>query len=339
VLKAIADGKMRLGERVEVPLEEGWAPPPGLPVDPMVHLYNFTPHTSYFETMGFYDVPRFLEGGLTAQAMAIYLADGELSHALHRTMEMVAWLYREAEEHEAFEVVTTVEEIRRVKAAGKTAGFLTFEGFEPLEGDVKLLDAFAHLGLRMASLTHSRRNPFADGIGQLGNPLTGGLTDLGRRAVRRMNELSIVVDLAHLNIRGCWEVLALSEAPVVLSHCGTRRYFAPREETPGEPGVRPAAELLEAIAANGGVIGIIAYSQPDLTAFVDDVAFVIERVGPDHVGLGTDFFGFQRAPRGFQGMQDLPAVTAELVARGYDDATILKVLGGNYLRVFEAVWR
>jgi membrane dipeptidase len=154
-----------------------------------------------------------------------------------------------------------------------------------------------------------------------------------------MNELGIVIDLAHLNIRGCWEVLALSEAPVVLSHCGTRRYFAPRQETPGEAGVRPAAELLEAIAANGGVIGIIAYNQPDLTAFVDDVAFVVERVGPDHVGLGTDFFGFQRAPHGFRGMQDLPAVTAALVARGYDDATILKVLGGNFLRVFEAVWR
>ena len=339
VLKAISDGKMRLGQRVEVPPEEGWAPPPGLPRDPLAELYDFSPHTSYFETMGFYDIPRFLEGGLTAQAMAIYLADGELSHALYRALEMVHWLYREAEENEAFAVVTTVAEIRRVKAEGRTAGFLTFEGCEPLGYDLKLLDVFARLGLRMASLTHSRRNAFADGIGQIGNPVTGGLTELGRRAVRRMNELGIVVDLAHLNIRGCWEVLALSEAPVVISHCRTRRYFAAGQEPPGEPGARPAADLLEAIAANGGVVGVIAYNQPDLAAVVDDIAFVIERVGPDHVGLGTDFFGFQRAPTDFLGMQDLPRLTKALIARGYDDETVRKVLGGNYLRVFEQVWR
>jgi hypothetical protein len=81
VLKAIADGKMRLGQRVEVPPEEGWAPPrpegTRLSLDPLAALYDFSPHTAYFETMGFYDVPRFLEGGLTAQAMANYLADGE----------------------------------------------------------------------------------------------------------------------------------------------------------------------------------------------------------------------------------------------------------------------
>ena len=218
ILKAVADGKMRLRDRVEVPPEEGWIPPFGSPTDSLGGLYNFSPHTAFFETMGFYDIPRFLEGGLTSEGMAIYLADEHLDRALHRTMEMIAWLIREAEEDDRFEIVTTVDEIRSVKVDGKTSGFLTFEGLEPLGYDLKLLDVFARLGLRMASLTHSRRNAFGDGGGQIGDPVSGGLTNLGRAAVRRMNELGIVVDLAHMNLRGSWEILELSEAPVILSH-------------------------------------------------------------------------------------------------------------------------
>ena len=98
VLKAIADGKMRLGERVELPPDEGWQPPLGWSAGDESALYDFSPHTAYFQTMGYYDLPRFLEGGLTAQAMAIYLDGEHLDRPLHRAMEMVYWLWREAEE-------------------------------------------------------------------------------------------------------------------------------------------------------------------------------------------------------------------------------------------------
>lgn len=336
VLKAIADGKMRLGERVYVPPEREWTLPIGVRLDPLAELYDFSPHTAWFETMGFYDIPRFLEGGVTAQGMAIYLADHELDRALHRAMEMVYWLYEEAGANPDFSVVTTVEEIRAVKASGKTSGFLTFEGLEPLGYDLKLLDLFARLGLRMASLTHSRRNAFGDGGGQIGAPFTGGLTELGRRAVRRMNELGIVIDLAHLNLRGSWEVVALSDAPVVLSHA--RAALLTHEPVEAEAGLGSPRALWEAIARSGGLVGIIAYGQRSLTEFVDNIDQAVAAIGIDHVGLGTDFFGFERAPVRFLGMHELPNVTAELVRRGYQRDAILKLLGGNYLRVFDAVW-
>jgi membrane dipeptidase len=284
--------------------------------------------------MGHYDLPRFREGGLTAQAMAIFIEAANLDRALHRALEMVYWLNREFEENDDFEPVTTVEDIRRLKREGKIGGILTFEGFEPLGADLKLLDVFYALGLRMASLTHSRRNYYADGT-QAGVKTTG-LTEPGRRAVRRMNELGIVIDLAHLAPQGCWDVLELSEAPVVLSHASPRRAF---RGDPADPTGDAARRLIEAIAAKGGVVGIIAYNQPDLAAVLDDVDEAIRLAGPDHVGLGTDFFGIERAPTGFAGMHELPNVTHGLVERGHSDAVIQNVLGENYLRVFGEVWR
>lgn len=340
ILMAIADGKMRLGERFELPPHEGWHPPIQAAESDETKLYGFSPHTAYFQTMGHYDLPRFREGGLTAQAFAIFIDSDHLDRPLHRALDMVSWLRRESEEHADFELATTVDDIRRIKQEGKTGGFLTFEGFEPLESDLKLLDLFHDLGLRMASLTHSRRNVFADGT-QMGVK-TGGLSKPGQDAVRRMNELGIVIDLAHLNVTGCWEVIERSEAPVVLSHCSPRKSF------PDDPTQSPlypdivderSRPLLDAIAGTGGMVGIIAYNQPDLDAFIDDIDFVIRAVGPDHVGLGTDFFGIERAPRGFETMAELPNLTAGLVARGYTDEVIRKILGENYLRVFGQVWQ
>jgi len=336
----IADGKMRLGDQVELPDPATWEPPLGWPRDAMAEMYGFTPHTAYFQTMGLYDLPRFRKGGLTVESYADYVEDHHLDRALERALDMVYWLHHEAAEHAAFELVRSVADIHRIKAANRTGGFLALEGFEPLGSDLKRVDIFAALGLRMASLTHSRRNAFADGT-QMG-AATGGLTVEGKRAVKRMNELGIVIDLAHLNQPGCWEVLGLTEVPVVLSHTSPRRFFpADPRSSPLYPDVVQdrARELLEAIAANGGVVGVIAYNQPDLDAVLDDVDEVIRAVGPDHVGLGTDFFGLERAPHGLAGIHELPNMTRGLVARGYADEVIGKVLGGNYLRVFEQVWR
>jgi membrane dipeptidase len=339
ILMAVADRKMRLGDRVELPAHEGWQPPLGWAESDESKLYDFSPHTAYFQTMGHYDLPRFREGGLTAQACAIFIDGDHLDRPLHRTLDMIYWLRREAADNAGFSLITRVEDIHEVKESGTSGGFLTFEGFEPLESDLKLLDVFYDLGLRMASMTHSRRNFFADGTQMAVK--TGGLTQPGQAAVRRMNELGIVIDLAHLNTAGSWDVLEISEAPVVLSHTSPRRYFPDNPQaSPLYPDIVDdrSRALLDAIAENGGVVGIIAYNQPDLDAFVDDIDYVIRAVGPDHVGLGTDFFGIERAPAGFQTMADLPNLTAKLIDRGYADDVIRKVLGENYLRVFTQVW-
>jgi membrane dipeptidase len=339
ILMPIADGKMRLKDRVEVPPAEGWKLPPGWQMSSEAALYDFTPHTDYFQTMGQYDIPRFLAGGVTSQGCAIYIDELNLNRALERALDMVYWLNREAEESSSFDLVRTSADIRRVKSEGKTSGFLSLEGFEPLGTNLKLLDVFFELGLRMASLTHSRRNAFADGLQH--GVKTGGLSHLGRNAVKRMNQLGIVIDLGHLNQPGCWEVLSLSQQPVVWSHTAPRRYF------PADPEASPlfgdlvqlgARQLLDELARNGGVMGVIGFGQPSLGAFLDDIDYIVQAIGIDHVGIGTDFFGFDQAPAGFQTMEDLPAVTRALVERGYKPDDVKKILGGNYMRVFDQVW-
>src|SRR3712207_1810818 len=123
ILMAIADHKMRLGTRVELPPHEGWQAPLGWAETEETKLYNFSPHTAYFQTMGHYDIPRFREGGLTSQAMAIFIDSAHLDRALHRTLEMIGWLRREARENADFALVETVADIERVKAEGITSGF------------------------------------------------------------------------------------------------------------------------------------------------------------------------------------------------------------------------
>jgi membrane dipeptidase len=334
ILMAVAEGRMRLGDRFPLPDPNDWEAPLGW--RPLVEatMYGFTDHTAYFQTMGHYDLPRLREGGVTVQTLAIYLDSANLDRALHHSLRMVACLEREYDENPDFAPVTSVDDIRRSKQEGKIGGLLAFEGFEPLGSDLDLLTVFYKLGLRMASLTHNRRNYFADGT-QPGVKTTG-LTAAGRDAVRRMNELGIVIDLAHLAPQGCWEVLELSEAPVILSHARPRRAF--RGDPTANGGGDDAKKLVEAIAATGGLVGIIAWSQPDLAALLDDIETIIDLVGPDHVGLGSDFFGLEAAPKGFAGMHELPNVTRGLVERGHSNEVIGKILGGNYLRVFEQVW-
>jgi membrane dipeptidase len=97
--------------------------------------------------------------------------------------------------------------------------------------------------------------------------------------------------------------------------------------------------MLEALAKNGGVLGIIWFYKSDLDAVVADIETALELMGEDHVGVGSDLYGLGLAPAGLETIGKMPALTRKLVERGHSDAVILKILGGNFLRVFEQVWR
>lgn len=336
ILGPVAEGKARLGQRTHVPDPATWQAPPEV-----IRLAgSMSPHSHYFGPASQYSLPQWRAGGVTAQVCAIYLPDDQLSHALHRALEMVWWLHREVEENEDLEFVTSVTDLRRAKEAGRVGAILAFEGLEPLGAEPRFLDLFYKLGLRMAGLTHSRRNFFGDGT-QF-NVQTGGLTAAGKAIVRRMNELGIVIDLAHLNQAGFWDVLELSAQPVVLTHSSSRSYFPKDGEHPTRyppADITRSRERMEALVRNGGVFGIIFYRQADLAAIVADIEYALEQMGPDHVALGSDFYGALDAPRDVPDIAHLPALTEALARRGHSDEVILKILGGNYLRVFEKVWK
>ncbi len=344
ILIPVAEGKMTLEERVEVPDPETWIAPPGLEQHPLVE-FGALPHTVYFGCMGQYDIPRFLEGGLTAQVCAIYLDDDKLSDPLRHGLDMAWHLHHEVANHDAIDLVRTSSDIRRAKQSGKCGLILGLEGCEALGTDPRLLDIYHMLGLRIASLTHTRRNIFADGCYATDKP--GGLTELGKQLILRMNELGIVIDLVHIGEIGFWEIMDLTKAPVILSH-STPTMFPNSDPTTLGPFSgkipRPRLELprdqdvLEAIADNEGVLGITWVCHADLDDVLADIETAIDVMGPDHVGLGSDLYGAETAPRGLEDISKVPELTRALVNRGHSDETILKFLGGNYLRVFEHVW-
>jgi membrane dipeptidase len=343
ILMAIADGVTRFGEWMALPDPQTWTPPPraAAPVDlaPPTSSFGANRHTEYFGSAGQYSLPQMRAGGLTVQVCALYLEDRQLDRALQRGLEMTWWLLREVRDNPGFELVRSPGDIRRIKQAGGCGAILAFEGLEALGGEVRFLDLYYQLGLRIASLTHNRRNAFADG--PQGDVITGGLTHLGRLAVRRMNELGILLDLAHINAAAYWEILQRSEFPVIHSHLSPYSFSLMRGETPPYKDFfsSDSKERLKALAQKDGVAGCIFFGHETLEDVVETIETLAELMGPAHVGLGSDFYGLQFAPRGLEGMDKLPAITALLQARGWGEADILGVLGGNYLRVFEAVWK
>jgi membrane dipeptidase len=338
LLMPIADGFTRLAIDAPVPEPAAWQPP--VPVPEGSARKQEWPFGGP-GCIGQYSLPRFEAGGLTTEVCAIFVEDERLDHALKRAMEMVYWFHREMEENRGrIEMVTRAADIRRLKARGKRGAVLALEGFEPLGLDLRLLDVFYRLGVRMGGLAHNRRSAWCDGT--LYNTVSAGLTPLGKQAVKRMNELRMVVDVGHLTATGFWETLEITTAPVVLSHRSPQKFFPLKPEDSSFFPVYDLArgrERLEALAKNGGVFGVFFLGMKTIDDVVGDIEYMMEITGPDHVGLGSDLYGKAGAPEGLEHMGGLPGLTRALVRRGHSDEQILKVLGGNFMRVFEEVWK
>lgn len=338
ILIPIADGYLRLGKQVRIPRPDEWTPPFEMASD--VSQEGSWPLNNRFGCIGQYSLPQFLDGGLTAQVCAVFVKDENLDNALKRSLDMVWWMRREAEDNTDFELVTTVADLHRLKAAGKCGGIMALEGLEPIGYELKFLDLFYALGTRMVGMAHNRRNYYSDGTQVNVHP--GGLTAMGKRAIERMNELGIVVDVAHMNQVCFWETLEISQAPVVLSHGSAQRFFPRKPEDSPLHTVRDVSrgpERLEALARNGGVFGVFFLNRGDVDGVVAEIEYLLDIVGPDHVALGSDLYGWEWAPEGLEDISKLPALTKRLVERGHSDEAILKILGGNFLRVFEEIWQ
>lgn len=343
ILIPITEGKLSLADRAELPAPDR-VPSLGNDAKPLLN-FGFSPQTVWFGCLGQYDLPRWREGGMTAQLCAIYLDDNWLRDPFRRGMEMVWNLHDQVARNDGLVLATTVQQIRQAKRDGKVALVLTFEGCDALAADPRMLDLYHALGLRAASLTHTRRNIYADGCWAAERQ--GGLTAIGRQVIERMNRLKIVVDLVHIGATGFFEILDLTTQPVILSHSTSTMFpdTSPNgRDLPGGKVPRPRLELprdrpmLEALAKNGGVLGLIHFAQRSIDTLVRDIETALDVMGPDHIGLGSDYYGFEFAPPGLEDISKVPAITDALVARGHSDEIILKFLGENYLRVFETVW-
>ena len=254
---------------------------------------------------------------------------------------LVASLY-ELEATGAVRVVRCAADLDRFGVDGPLSAVLHFEGADAISGPDEL-DRRYEQGLRSLGLVWSRPNAYGEGVPFRfpGDPDTGpGLTPSGRDLVRACNRLGILIDLSHLNLRGFFDVAALSEAPLVASHSNAHAVCASSRNL--------TDEQLDAVAESGGLVGVnfaVSFLRPDgrvdpdtpVAVIADHVDYLVERMGLDHVGFGSDFDG-ARIPDSLADAAGLPVLIAALRDRGYDDDGLAKLAHGNWLRVLRDTW-
>jgi membrane dipeptidase len=216
-----------------------------------------------------------------------------------------------------------------IAARDRPSIIVAAEGADFLEGSLDRLDeAQARYGLRHLQLTHYRVNEAGDN--QTSPPKYDGLTPFGAGLVRDCNRKGIVVDVAHSSFAAVKRAASVTTKPLILSHTSL-------SARPKEGSRLVSVDHARAVAETGGVIGIWPPRSVfhDLAGFAHGFVAMVETVGIDHVGLGTDFNGI---PGGsvFSGYAALPDVAAELLAAGFTPTDLTKLLGGNYARVFAA---
>ncbi len=210
------------------------------------------------------------------------------------------------------------------------------EGADFLEEDLKRLDSVYKMGVRTLCLLHYSKNSVGTMCMDLkGREIReGGLTVFGEKVVKRMNELGIIVDIAHCNEKTAFEVIESSSKPVMISHTGPRSLFnSPRFVSD---------ELMEKVTKDDGLVGLWAgwykgNGVPDVKAFCQSARYVAKRVGVEHVALGSDFNGVLGYMNGYKGIEDYPFLIDELMHHGFSFYDVRKICFENFLSFFQKV--
>ncbi|HSV57133.1 MAG TPA: dipeptidase [Magnetospirillaceae bacterium] len=286
-------------------------------------------------TRGFADVPRLIEGGVTAQFFALFTHDAHVGEAPARTADMLDAMEALFDRTDSIRPALCARDVQEAKAGNHLAAFLAIEGGEALGGSLEALRGFYQRGVRLLGLTWNRRNALGRGAAADGS---GGLTDFGREVVAEMERLGMIVDASHLSDEALSDLLAAARRPVVASHSNSRAVRNHRRNL--------SDAQAEGIAATGGLVAVTfagGFVDEDpgrvgLPRLMDHVDRLVSAVGAEHVGLGSDFDGFQdKDGIVLSDCASLPLFTDALIARGYSERDVLAILGGNWMRVIREV--
>ena len=225
----------------------------------------------------------------------------------------------------------TGEEARAAFAAGKTAAFLSAEGAELLDCDPDKLRLAHRMGVRIVNITWNHPNALS---GTNAEEPDRGLSEQGRAFVKTMGELGMLVDVSHLSDPGFWDVMEITDRPVVATHSNARAIFPhPRNLTD---------EQFTAIINTNGVAGLNMYAgflgeDPDFDTVVSHLEHFLALGGENNVSMGGDWDGITRMPRGMSGIQDMEKLYEHLLRRNYSESLLEKVFYSNLMRVVNEV--
>ena len=295
-------------------------------------------------------LPQLRSGGVDLQILPVFIDDAYRPEgALRRTLRMIEAAHRLAEGNaDAVGLCMDGADIDRVIADGRIALVLALEGMPGIADDVELLETVHRLGVRVGSVAHFGRSPFADGSGE--DDAGSRLTRIGIRALAEMERIGMVFDISHLGAGGVDHVLELATRPVMATHSSARALFDHHRNL--------TDAQIAGVAAGGGVVCINFFapylhaSECTIDTLVDHFERVVAVAGIEHVGMGPDFIRevlddttapccvqttiegvpADRYLPGLEGPSGLPLVTEALLRRGWAEADILAVLGGNVQR-------
>jgi membrane dipeptidase len=295
---------------------------------------------------------RMVRGGVDFQ---FYTVGGDDRHfAGHNdltrgTLRRIDIFLEELERSPHFVLARTTRDILTAKQEGKRALLMTIEGAGPIGEDLSLLRGFYRLGMRSICLCWFKANPSGDGVGEVRN---GGLSTFGRELIKEMNRLGMLIDISQCGPQTVSDVLELSEHPVMASHSNAGGCYPHRRNL--------TDEQLRRLADRGGIVGLTSFpahireGDPGLEEFIDHFDYAVRLVGVAHVGIGLNIIAhsvevassfFDRSKieyskmwlRGLEDIDRLPEVTRALLARGYSEGDVEKIMGGNLLRVLASV--
>ena len=292
--------------------------------------------TDFFERTeeGHVDFPRMKEGKVHLQVFAVFVDPKFMrKNAATMALKLIDKMHEIIDKSSEIELVLRGEDIDRIKSEGKIGALLSIEGGEALEGEIALLRIFYKLGVRAITLTWSLRNDLGDGVEGVPD---AGLTSFGKQVVKEMNRLGMIVDVSHLNEKGFWDVIEISEKPVIASHSNAKALCSHRRNL--------TDEQIKAIAQKGGVIGINfapQFLKDDKRATIEDVLnhidYMVDLVGEDYVGFGSDFDGISSTPEGLEDISKFPKIVEGLIKRGYTQEQIDKITHKNFENLIKKI--
>ncbi len=287
------------------------------------------------------DVPRLKEGGLDMFTMAVCP-----SPKTNERPGAVAFVRRSlnaidamaAKNSDQLAVALTPEDVREISASGRVAILLAVEGGQGIGEDLDVLREFYGRGVRYMTLTHAKNLRWASACGEDNKADFDGLTDFGREVVHEMERMGMMIDLAHVSESTFWATLDAVDCPVLVTHAGARGLADHKRNL--------TDDQIRAVAERGGVIGVIfhaGYLDPegnkprDAGLVADHIDYIKALAGVDVIALGSDYDGGVNIPPDMGHAGRLPALTKELVRRGYTEEEIRKILGENFLRAWAKI--